>query len=190
MVEESVIAELNLAIQKGGEDYWRKVYFGFAPRIKRFLSRQFSTNNLPDDVFEDMASKTLLKLAEKKPVFDVEAEIWCWLCKTAMNLVRDYIESLTGQTLSSTDHNDDKLNEFVMEVEKDTEPSLAEARVNVAFEKLSQEEQTLLSMRVKGTPYEMIAIELGIKENVARVYYGRAKEKLRQLYYKLKAGKE
>jgi RNA polymerase sigma factor (sigma-70 family) len=184
------ISEVNLAIKNGGEQFWRVVYGKYASFVKKTLA--YHNPDLPVDIIENLAHNVLLKLTEKKshaPQFEVEKQLIKWLYRTMETTVIDFHRLKTNSVFNSTDRVDN-IDELPGDMEIDIDDSLEAEKPTIEnIEKgmamLPERDRKLLRMGAEGTPFKVIAQELGMKENATRVYFGRAKAKFAKLYEKL-----
>jgi RNA polymerase sigma factor (sigma-70 family) len=173
---QTEIAQINAAIASGGGAYWRIIYRRYFPGLAVFIQRDYGP--MPSDIAEDLSYRTLMKLitARTRPRFTHTRQFTSWLFKAARCTALDYWKSLKGKMDQAT-HSVDAGEDMFVNLPDDQAPGELHARVQAAMARLNQAEQSLLSMRANGTPYSVIAEDLGIKENVARTRFGRAKKK-------------
>lgn len=176
------IEVINSAIKTGGEIYWRSVYQNYFPPIVAFISREYGP--IPEDIAEELGYKTLLKLVNggKKPYFEVERQFILWLLKAIRTTVFDFWKSREGRKFRCTT-NCEFTNDMIVQIPEIEDTEVQENRsIEEILLQLSHTDQMILKMRANGTAYKIIAEELGIKENVARSYFHRAKRKFKKMY--------
>jgi RNA polymerase sigma factor (sigma-70 family) len=176
------VQDINAAIRTGDERYWRLVYEAYFGRIARFVAAEYGP--MADDIAEDLSCRTLLKLvnARKKPQFEHQRQFVAWLYKAARCSALDYWRSTAARDDRRTDRYECP-DDLTMDVPMGTEDEVpGDERVERVLAQLKPQERLLLAMRANGTPYVQISEELGIRENVARTYFDRAKRRFRKLY--------
>lgn len=182
------VDEINAAIVSGGERYWRLIYEAFFGPLAGFITSEYGP--LTDDIAEELSCRTLLKLvnARKKPHFRHYRQFVAWLYKAARCTALDYWRSNAAKADRATDRYEcpDDL-AMRMPVGADREVPY-DSVIETVLASLRPNEKLLLVMRANGTPYRDIAAEIGVKENVARTYFDRARRKFRKLYLEMNGG--
>ncbi|MBD3242654.1 MAG: sigma-70 family RNA polymerase sigma factor [Chitinivibrionales bacterium] len=182
------VDEINAAIVSGDERYWRLIFQAYYGPLTGFLASEYGP--LADDIAEELSCRTLLKLvnARRKPQFRHSRQFVAWLYKAARCTALDYWRSNAAKADRCTERYEcpDELT-MRMPVGADREVP-TDSVVDAVLAALRPNEKLLLVMRANGTPYKEIAAEIGVKENVARTYFDRARRKFRKLYLEMNGG--
>jgi RNA polymerase sigma factor (sigma-70 family) len=152
-------ADINEAIETGGEPYWRKIYYAWFIPLKRFIAHEYAP--IPDDVAEELSCRTLLKLinGRKKPQFSHINQFITWLYKAARSTSLDYWKSSQGRAFKAIDCVE-SCDDLFIELPSAVDDPVTDVRIGEVLQQLTEKERRLLQMRAEGTPYQVISREL------------------------------
>ncbi len=158
--EEDWPALMRLVAEQRDRDAFGRLFSHFAPRLKSYLIRTGS----PDDVAEDLAQESLVMVWRKAALFDPgQAAVSTWIFTIARRL---RIDAARRQRLDVADDDVVDLDRLEAEqscVEEQAEVSRMSRRVRDALGQLPAEQAQVLRLSFyEDEPHARIAAELGL----------------------------
>lgn len=171
-----------LLVRKAQKDkkYFGEIYEKFRKKIRIFITRKVSS----DDLAEDLTSQVFEKALKNLDRFRWQGvSLGCWLYKIARNTVYDYYRSARRKRVSNLDEDIPIRDENVEDLDSGILHDEKELQLYSVISQLDHKDQQLLYYKYfEGLNNKQISKELGLSQSNVATRLHRIRKKMKDLF--------